>query len=363
MASPDFLQDHHKAEEGGGCEKRAFSHAPVLLAEVISALEPKATGRYVDATLGGAGHSAAIFEKLQGGGSLLSLDRDEEAILAAQAKRDEALHAKQMAQPGQDLPGWIIQQACFSTLTQQVEACWGSGTQVDGILADLGVSSPQLDQAERGFSYRQEAVLDMRMNQQAGETAAELILKLSEDELARIIRAYGEERYAGRCARVLKEKAIEASKEGRLLHTLEAAEAIAGVMPKNSRREKQHPARRSFQALRIAVNDELGELEALLDQALSCLKPGGRLALISFHSLEDRMIKHRLRSWSQMRYDDISGTSPLAKPIPAMGKLIGPRRGFVASVEEQTENFRAHSARLRVFEKATEAESSQRKEV
>ncbi|MCL6527195.1 MAG: 16S rRNA (cytosine(1402)-N(4))-methyltransferase RsmH [Thermaceae bacterium] len=277
-----------------------LSHTSVLLPEALHWLEVRPGGLYVDATLGGAGHTQAIVGQ---GGRVVGFDQDPQAIA-----RVQALH----------LPHLTLVQANFRDLEPRLQEL-GIGA-VDGILADLGVSSFHLDDPKRGFSYRNEGPLDMRMG--SGEpTAAEVVNTFEVDELADILRIYGEESKAGRIAR-----AIVAARP--LTTTTQLAEVVRKA---TGFREAGHPARRTFQALRIYVNDELGALKALLAASERVLKPGGRLVVISFHSLEDRMVKHFLR--------DSAALEPLTK------------RPVVASPKEQQENPRARSAKLRAAQK------------
>ena len=254
----------------------AYGHKPVLLEECIEALAIRPDGVYVDGTLGRAGHSSEIARRLTTG-RLIALDRDETALTAARQRLAPYLERVTLVHSN------------FSRLGEVLDELGVAA--VDGMLFDLGVSSPQLDDASRGFSYKQDAPLDMRMDATAPLTARELVNSASYEELRRILWEYGEERYAAQIA-----KAVCAARERKPIETtLELAELIRGAMPAKALREKQHPAKRSFQAIRIAVNDELGELTPMLDAAEAHLKPGGRLAVITFHSLEDRIVKQKLR--------------------------------------------------------------------
>ena len=307
-----------------------FHHISVLLNECLDGLDIKPDGIYVDGTLGGAGHSSQIAKRLTTG-KLIGIDRDEVALQAAGERlaiygdRVKLVHANfcQMAQVLQDLqiPG------------------------ADGILLDLGVSSPQLDDGSRGFSYMVDAPLDMRMNRQDALSAWQVVNTWSQEELKRILYTYGEERYApqiaGAICRRREEKPIET--------TLELVDIIRSAMPPAALREKQHPAKRSFQAIRIAVNDELGSVERVMKDAFDLLNPGGRLAVITFHSLEDRIVKTAMN-------DAAKGcTCPPSFPVCICGKkpkvkLIS-RKPIVATQEELDENPRSRSAKLRVCEK------------
>ena len=304
-------------------------HISVLLSECIDHLNIKPDGIYVDGTLGMGGHSAEIARRLDGG-RLIAIDRDETAIerskerLAPWIDKITFVHGN-----FRDL-GMILDRA-------GVEAA-------DGMLFDLGVSSPQLDEGERGFSYMADAPLDMRMDRSDGLTAYEVVNGWSEQELTRILREYGEERYAGRIARAIgarrREKPLET--------TLELVDVIKGAMPPQALREKQHPAKRSFQAIRIAVNDELNAEREMLLTAMDRLRPGGRLCVISFHSLEDRIVKNAIREREN------GCKCPKDFPVCVCGfrqtmRTVG--KSITAGEEEVKNNPRARSARLRVAER------------
>jgi 16S rRNA (cytosine1402-N4)-methyltransferase len=300
-----------------------FGHDAVLVTEMLEALfapEAPPGGTYCDATIGLGGHASAILDRSAPGGRLIGLDRDPEALAVARAR---------LAPFGDRV---TLVHAPFSRL-RLVLADLGAGP-LDGLVADLGVSSPQLDNAERGFSFQRSGPLDMRMDQTRGQTAAELLAQISQADLERVLRDYGEERFAGRIARHI----TEARARSALDSTGGLATIVAGAVP----RGKQHknPATRTFQALRIAVNRELEELEALLDEAPACLRPGGRLCVISFHSLEDRMVKRRFRALS-----DPSGSGPTLRILN--------KRIIVASDEEQDRNPRARSAKMRAAERVS----------
>ena len=307
-----------------------FHHISVLLDECIDGLDIKPDGVYVDGTLGGAGHSFQIAARLSTG-RLIGIDRDPVALAAA-AKRLE---------PYKDRVTLVHSNFCeiASVLRDlQIEG-------VDGILLDLGVSSPQLDDGARGFSYMADAPLDMRMNNEDPLTAAEVVNTWPYEELKRILYDYGEERYAPKIA-----AAICARREQQPIRTtLELVDIIRSAMPASALREKQHPAKRSFQAIRIAVNDELGSVEKVMRDAIPCLNPGGRLAIITFHSLEDRIVKNGMA-------DAAKGcTCPPNFPVCVCGKkpkvkLIS-RKPIVSGDEELERNPRARSAKLRVCEK------------
>lgn len=306
----------------------AVVHTPVLIVEAIAALNVKANGVYLDATFGRGGHAEAILEKLIGDGRLLCLDRDASAIAEARARY------------GAD-PRVAVFLAPFSALASCADRVQ-PGLQFDGVLFDLGVSSPQLDDPERGFSFMQDGPLDMRMNGGEGASAADVVNQASERELARIFREFGEERFAGRIAR-----AIVADRQTLpFLRTAQLAEMIARVSP--SRERHKHPATRVFQALRIRVNDELSELELALDAALERLRPQGRLVVISFHSLEDRIVKRFMRrhSLADPMYAGLPQIPAHARPkLKLVGKPVSP------GVAEMSRNPRARSARMRVAER------------
>lgn len=312
-----------------------FSHLPVMRAECIKALAVRPDGVYLDGTAGGGGHSAAIAERLTTG-RLIAIDRDPDAVQAA-------------GQRLSSYPQATVVQGEFASLEQILDRL-GVG-QVDGILFDLGVSSHQLDAPERGFSYRADAPLDMRMSQ-SGMTAAELLAALPEEELSRILWEYGEERFSRQIAR----RIVSAREEKPILTTGELAGLIYSAVPAKARREK-NPCKRSFQAIRIAVNGELTQLSEGLDAAFRRLAAGGRLAVLTFHSLEDRMVKQRFAAWCRgcVCPPDcpvcICGQKPQAKPIT--------KKPVTASPEELEENHRSHSAKLRVVERLEDEQKGQ----
>ncbi|MBQ6889713.1 MAG: 16S rRNA (cytosine(1402)-N(4))-methyltransferase RsmH [Oscillospiraceae bacterium] len=307
-----------------------FHHVSVLLEECIDALAIKPDGIYVDGTLGGAGHSSQIVQRLTTG-RLIGIDRDEVALEAA-GKRLE---------PWADRVTLVHSNFCeIAAVLQQLNI---SG--VDGILLDLGVSSPQLDDGERGFSYMADAPLDMRMNRRDALSAYHVVNTWPQEELKRILFDYGEERYAPKIAAAIcrrrEEKPIET--------TLELVDIIRSAMPPAALREKQHPAKRTFQAIRIAVNDELGSVEKVMRDALECLNPGGRLAVITFHSLEDRIVKSAMTAASK------GCTCPPSFPVCVCGKkpkvTLVSRKPITSTQQELDANPRARSAKLRVCEK------------
>lgn len=248
-----------------------FVHLSVLGAESPEALVVNPSGLYVDGTFGRGGHSRRILEKLTPEGRLIAFDRDPEAVRAAAEIRD---------------PRFTIVHAPFSTMTKELAA--RGVTAVDGIFLDIGVSSPQIDDAERGFSFRFDGPLDMRMDTTCGPTAAEWLRMTPEKEIARVLKVFGEERFAGAIAR----RIVERLREGPIETTKALADLVASVVPRNKKDVNQHPATRTFQAIRIVVNAELDELTEALSAAGRLLKPEGRLAVITFHSLEDRIVKH-----------------------------------------------------------------------
>ena len=304
-----------------------YTHKPVLLEECLNGLNIHPGGIYVDGTLGRAGHSREIAGRLTTG-RLIGIDRDKAALDAAPARL--AGHMDKVT---------LVRGSLTAILTSLgVEGA-------DGMLFDLGVSSPQLDDGSRGFSYLQDAPLDMRMDQSAPLTARDVVNGWDQEELKRILWQYGEERYSGPIAAAIVRERERAPIET----TGQLAQLIRDAMPAKAKREKQHPAKRSFQAIRIAVNDELGELERLLDSALDALKPGGRLAVISFHSLEDRLVKTAHAGWAK------GCTCPPDFPVCVCGRkprvrLVG-RKPITAGERELAENPRARSAKLRVAEK------------
>ncbi len=303
------------------------AHVPVLAQEAVAALAIKSDGVYVDATFGRGGHSRLILDRLGPQGRLIALDRDPDAIRAGGALQDKRL---------------TLVRSAFSRLGGVLGEL--GVTQVDGILLDIGVSSPQLDDATRGFSFRFDAPLDMRMDPESGLSAADWLASAAEGEISEVIRTYGEERFAKSIARAL----VAAREKEAIRSTGQLANLIAAAVKR--REPGQHPATRSFQAIRIYINRELEELSDVLPQCVNALQPGGRLAVISFHSLEDRIVKRFMR-------DEAMGEqAPARLPIradmlkPGRLKLIG--RAQHASDSEVADNPRARSAVLRVAERA-----------
>ncbi len=307
-----------------------YTHKPVLLAECLEALRIRPGGVYVDGTLGRGGHSAEIAKRLTTG-RLIAIDRDQAAIDAA----------KERLAPWRDRVTLV--HSNFDRLGEILEELGISGP--DGMLFDLGVSSPQLDDPARGFSYMHDAPLDMRMDLSAPLTAREAVNGWSREELRRVLLEYGEERYAPAIARAI----VRRREERPIETTLELVEVIKSAMPPAALREKQHPAKRSFQALRIAVNGELDALEPMLTAAADKLAPGGRLAVVTFHSLEDRIVKRAFRAMAE------GCTCPPEFPVCVCGKkpklrLVN-RKPIVPGPAELAENPRSRSAKLRAAEK------------
>ncbi len=307
-----------------------YTHRPVLLNECIAGLNISPAGCYVDGTLGRAGHSAEIAKRLTTG-RLYCIDRDMAAIEAAREKlapwkdRVTLLHGNFT-----DLEDLLAQ---------------AGAPQPDGMLFDLGVSSPQLDDPERGFSYMNDAKLDMRMDRGQALTAYDVVNGWPQEELRRILSDYGEERYAPAIARGICKRRAEKPIET----TLELVDVVKGSMPPQALREKQHPAKRTFQAIRIAVNDELAAVERVVERAVPLLAPGGRLCIITFHSLEDRIVKNGFARWAQ------GCTCPPDFPVCVCGKKptvkLVSRKPILPSEEELRENPRSRSAKLRIAEK------------
>lgn len=309
---------------------KEFYHVSVLLQECLEGLNIRPEGIYVDGTLGGAGHSSEIAKRLTTG-RLIGIDRDPVALEAA---------GKRLA-PYQERVTLVHSNFCEMASVLHNLGIDG----VDGILLDLGVSSPQLDDGDRGFSYMADAPLDMRMNGQDALSADVVVNTWPQEELKRILYTYGEERYAPQIAAAICRR----REERPIGTTLELVDIIRSAMPSAALREKQHPAKRSFQAIRIAVNDELGSVERAMKDAIPLLNPGGRLAVITFHSLEDRIVKTEMTAASK------GCTCPPNFPVCVCGKkpkvkMIS-RKPIVASAEELKVNPRSRSAKLRVCEK------------
>jgi 16S rRNA (cytosine1402-N4)-methyltransferase len=291
-------------------------HVPVLLEEVLEYLNVRPGGVICDATLGLAGHSSEIVERLGRGGRLIAFDRDPEAMEAARVRLEEV-----KAELGDAMPEVVLEPRAFSEASSVI----GPGS-LDGLLADFGVSSLQLDEAHRGFSFRTDGPLDMRMDTRTGETAEQVVNQADENDLANLIYEFGEERRSRRIARaIVRARPITT--------TAELARIVSAEAPP-MKGEKIHPATRTFQALRIRVNNELGEIQSLLKSAGSLLKPGGRLVLISFHSLEDRLVKDAFREAGRAKFFEVLTKKPV-----------------VADEQEQMRNPRSRSAKLRAAEK------------
>lgn len=315
----------------------AFSsaeHSTVLLHETVDGLALKENGIYIDGTFGRGGHSRLILSKLSANGKLIAIDRDPKAVAEAQKIQD---------------PRFQIEHNTFSEILSICEKL-GLVGKIDGILLDLGVSSPQLDDAARGFSFMKDGPLDMRMDDSKGISAAEWLQQVSEQDLAWVLKTFGEERFAKKIAKAIVDYNKSAVQNGSefLTRTLQLAELIAHTVPFKDKHK--HPATRSFQAIRIFINAELDELEKVLQSALTVLAPAGRLSVISFHSLEDRMVKHFMRKQSQgaeipkglpLREDQIQRNQTLK----VIGKAIMPTEAEIA------QNPRARSAVLRVAER------------
>jgi 16S rRNA (cytosine1402-N4)-methyltransferase len=291
-------------------------HVPVLLEEVLEYLNVRPGGVICDATLGLAGHSSEIAKRLGRKGKLIGFDRDLEAMEAAKVRLEEV-----KSELGDEMPDVVFEPRAFSEASSLIEP--GS---LDGLLADFGVSSLQLDEAHRGFSFRSDGPLDMRMNTREGETAEQVVNQEDENELADLIYEFGEERRSRRIARaIVRARPIRS--------TAELAQIVSAAAP-SMKGDKIHPATRTFQALRIRVNNELGEIQSLLKSAGSLLKPGGRLVLISFHSLEDRLVKDAFREAGRAKVFEVLTKKPV-----------------VAGEQEQMRNPRSRSAKMRAAQK------------
>jgi 16S rRNA (cytosine1402-N4)-methyltransferase len=309
--------------EGGA----TFEHRPVMVAEVVEALTPVPAGVLLDATVGGGGHAAALLDG-RDDLELVGIDRDDAALAAAQHALDRFG------------PRVTLRRARFDELTRILSEL--GHRQISAALFDLGVSSPQLDLAERGFSYRHEGPLDMRQDRRQRRTAADVVNGYSGDELARVLRAYGDERFSTRIAR-----AIVAARP--LATTTELAEVVRDAIPAPARRTGGHPAKRTFQAIRIEVNEELSILADSIDQAIDFLAPGGRCAVLSYHSGEDRIVKERFRHHATGGVEPLPGL-PLPDDVEPAVRLV---RGIPKTprASERAENPRSESARLRVVER------------
>ena len=306
-----------------------FKHTTVLLDEAVNGLNIREDGIYIDGTFGRGGHSRLILSQLGEKGQLLAIDRDPQAIAAAAEMQD---------------PRFSIVHGPFSALAEYVEARGLTG-KIDGVLLDLGVSSPQLDDAERGFSFMRDGPLDMRMDPTRGQSAAEWLMKADEADIAFVIKTYGEEKFGKRIARAI----VERNREQPMTRTKELATVIAAAMPVKDK--FKHPATRTFQAIRIWINSELEEIDTALKGAMSVLAPGGRLSVISFHSLEDRLVKRFMRD--QSRGPQVPAGIPMTESqLKALGgrelKTLGK---LIPGEAEVSENPRARSSVLRIAER------------
>ncbi len=304
-------------------------HCPVLLTEVLQGVAVRPEGKYIDATFGRGGHTKALLAQLSPAGRLMIIDKDPRAIATAHALNDERV---------------LIKHGSFAELAEFVDELGWRG-EVAGVMMDLGVSSPQLDEAERGFSFLRDGPLDMRMDDSQGVTAAHWIATATQEEIANVIWQYGEERQSRRIARAI----VNDRQTSPLETTKQLADVIEKVCPRRHD-QKKHPATKSFQAIRIYINRELEDLQSALTQAVDVLQPGGRLAVISFHSLEDRMVKRFMQQKSK------GAALPSNLPIKARDekfelKCIG--KVIKASEEELANNVRSRSARLRIAEKVS----------
>ncbi len=309
-----------------------FKHITVLLSESVDALEPERGGIFVDCTAGGGGHSEEILKRLPDGSKLISLDRDERAITRCRERLEKYGEKSVVVKTNYSEIGDVLDELGID--------------KIDGVLWDLGVSSVQLDERERGFSYSQDAPLDMRMDRSSGITAADVVNTYSESELCRIIRDWGEEKFFSRVASAI----VKARQEKPIETTVELADIITNAIPAGARKkENQHPAKRTFQAIRIEVNDELNIIEPAIRSAVERLAPGGRAAVITFHSLEDRITKQTFKNLEK------PCTCPSNFPVCVCGKKpqirLVTRKPTIPSDEELEMNPRARSAKLRVAEK------------
>jgi len=310
-----------------------FSHKSVLLKECIESLNIKDTGVYVDGTLGGAGHSLEILKRLKKGAKLIGIDQDKEALEVARERLNSVGSEATI----------LTANTNFENIKQVLQE--NNIDKVDGILLDIGVSSYQLDEKSRGFSYQQDAVLDMRMDKRNDLTAEYIVNNYKEDEIRRVITEYGEENWAARIAKFI----VEERKHKRIVTTFDLVDIIKRAIPKGARIDGPHPAKRTFQALRIEVNDELGVLRRVIDDAVDVLAPKGRLSIITFHSLEDRIVK------TMFMEKNNPCKCPKDFPVCVCGKKpqakIITRKPILPTKEEIEENPRSRSAKLRVLEK------------
>lgn len=310
-----------------------FQHTTVLLHETVDGLAIKPSGVYVDCTLGGAGHSEYLLSQLDANGHLYAFDQDQKAIENAKIRLAEYVAKNQVT----------FIKANFRELTTELNRI--GVTEVDGILYDLGVSSPQLDEAERGFSYHQDAPLDMRMDQDAPLSAYHVVNEYSYHDLVKIFFRYGEEKFSKQIARLIERRRADKPIET----TGELVDLIKEAIPAPARRKGGHPAKRVFQAIRIAVNDELGAIESSLEQAIDMLAVEGRVSVITFHSLEDRIVKTMFKEFSTPK-DMPPGLPMVPEEFQPVLKLVN-RKPIIPSDEELHDNNRARSAKLRIAEK------------
>ena len=305
-----------------------YKHITVLLNETVESVLTDPNGTYIDCTLGGGGHTSLLLSRLSEKGRVIAIDRDDVALENARKKLND--------------PRLTLVKSNFSEIGQIAEEYAPEG--VDGILADLGISSPQVDDPARGFSYSGDAYLDMRMDQTQAFTAHDLVNTYTRDDLVRILRDYGEERFAGRIA----DKIIRAREQKTIDTTAELTAIVAAAMPKQNKKEG-HPCKRTYQAIRIEVNSELSSISAMIEGGIPKLKSGGHMSIISFHSLEDRIVKNAFQR------EENPCTCPKDFPICVCGKKptvkVLTRKPMLPTEEEITENNRAHSAKLRVCEK------------
>ncbi len=311
-----------------------FQHYSVLLQETIEGLKIRPDGIYVDGTLGGGGHALEVAKRLTAGGRLIGIDQDADAIRAATERLQDYSDRVSIVRNNYENFHQVLQELSIA--------------QADGIYLDLGVSSYQLDEGERGFSYRVDAPLDMRMDQRNPVTAADIVNDYSEAELFHMIRNYGEDRFAQNIAKHI----VAYRQNKRIESTLELADIISGAIPARIRATSGHPAKRTFQAIRIELNRELDVLENTLDQMIDDLREGGRLCVITFHSLEDRIVKNKFRTAEK------PCICPPEFPVCTCGRKsrgrVITRKPILPSAEELSENRRSQSAKLRIFEKHTE---------
>lgn len=313
-----------------------FKHVTVLLKEAVAGLNVQSTGTYVDATLGGGGHTQAILQQLAGG-HLYSFDQDQTAIE----------YNKEHLRTEIDQHKLTLVEDNFRNLKAELNKY--NVNRIDGILYDLGVSSPQFDDAKRGFSYQHDAPLDMRMNQEQALSAMEVVNDWPYERLVKILYRYGEEKFAKSIARKIEQRRAVTP----IRTTFELVDVIKEAIPAAARRHGGHPAKKSFQAIRIAVNDELGALEESLEQALTLLDVGGRISVITFQSLEDRLVKTMFREKTSLSADVPQGLPVIPAGMEPSFKLIN-KKPIIASNQELIANHRAHSAKLRIIERIKE---------